>query len=184
MIGKEIVTDAMAARTPEQLKSAEAEKITRIMHVTPVAQFKGGVKMTVRARSHQVDGVMIRTAAQEREEVAHPVGFAEAEHVDIELRDLLDVDAVERDVAELERHNALLLKFLMGKSATLEHFHYGAFRIFESHRFGDRRPRILLARGFDAVRRHLLVECIEVGVHRDLKTQAHALRFRALLQDD
>ena len=38
-----------------------------------------------RAGAHQIDGVVIRAAAQEDEETGHPVGFAKAEHVDIEF---------------------------------------------------------------------------------------------------
>ena len=48
---------------------------------------------------HQVDGVVVGAAAQEREEVAHPVGDAEAEHVAIEVGAFLALFDEERDVA-------------------------------------------------------------------------------------
>src|SRR6185295_14406119 len=85
MIGEQIVTDAVAARAPQQLVAVEAEIVARLLHVRPIAQLEGGVEMAVRAGLHQVDGMMVGAAAQEREEVRHPVGLAEAKHVAIEL---------------------------------------------------------------------------------------------------
>ena len=85
--------------------------------------------MAVRTGPHQIDGVMVGPAAQEREEVRHPIGFAKAEHVAVELGDLLDVDAVESDVAELERHDALPLEFLVREAVALEHLHHRALGI-------------------------------------------------------
>jgi len=63
--------------------------------------------------------LVIGPAAQEREEVPHPVGFAKAEHVDIELGDVLDVGDVKGDVAELVRHDALGLEFLVREVGAL-----------------------------------------------------------------
>ena len=81
-------------------------KVAGVVHVCPVAQLEGGVEMSVRPRLYQVDRVMVGTAAQKREEICHPIGFTKAEHVAIEFGDVLDVGDVERDVAELERHDA------------------------------------------------------------------------------
>ncbi len=133
--------------------------------MAPVAQFEGGVEMPVRAGLHQVDGVMVGPAAQEREEVAHPVGFAKAEHVAIELGDVLDVGDVEGDVAELERHDAFGLEFLMREGVALEHLHDGAFGIGEHQHVGDRRLGVLAALGLDAVACDLLFELVEIA-HR------------------
>ena len=108
--------------------------------------------------------MVVGATAQEREEVRHPVGFAKTEHVAIELGDLFDVGDVERDMAELERHNAFALKFSVREGVTLEHFYDGALRIGEGDRVRDRGLRILLALGFDAVADDLLLELTEVGV--------------------
>ena len=85
VIGEEIMADAVPARPPQQLIAVETEKVARLMHMAPIAQLEGGVEVPVRTSLHQVDGVMIGTAAQEREEIPHPVGFAEAEHVAVEF---------------------------------------------------------------------------------------------------
>ena len=112
----------------------------------PVAQLEGGVEVPVRAGLHQIDGVVVGAAAQEREKVAHPVGDAEAEHVAIEIGDLLHLGDMEGDVAELERHDALSREFLMREGVALEHLHGRALGIGEGDHVGDRRLRILLAR--------------------------------------
>jgi hypothetical protein len=151
MIGEQIVADAVAARPPQQFIAFERQEIAGRLHVAPVAQLERGVEVPVRAGLHQIDGVVVGPAAQEREEIAHPVGFAKAEHVAIELGDVLDVGDVEGDVAELERHDALLLEFLMREGVAFEHLHDGALGIGEHQHVGDRRLGVLAALGLDAV---------------------------------
>src|SRR6516165_6086101 len=72
---------------------------------------------------------MIGTTAQEREEVGHPIGFAEAEHVAIEFGDVLDVGDVKGDVAKFVRHDALGLEFLVGERVAFEHLYHRALGI-------------------------------------------------------
>src|ERR1700737_3430242 len=71
MIRKQVVTDAMPAWTPQQLVSVEAEIIASRLQVRPIAQFKGGMEMPIGAGFHQIDGVVVGTATQKREEVRH-----------------------------------------------------------------------------------------------------------------
>src|SRR5262249_46420123 len=184
VVREQVMADAVAAWSPQQLVAVQAEKIAGLLHVRPVAQLEGGVKMPVRAGLHQIDGVMIGAAAQEREEIAHPIGFAKAEHVAIEFGDVLDVGDMERDMAELVRHDAVRLEFLMRKVAALEHFHDRALGILEHQHVGDRRFGILAALGGDPVATQLLFESIEIGGRRNLKADARALRLRALAQHD
>src|SRR4029077_19786193 len=113
MIGKQIVADAMPAGTPEELIAVQAEKIAGLLHMRPVTQLEGGMEVSVGAGLHQINGVMIGAAAQEREEVAHPIGFAKAEHVAVELGDLLDVGDMKRDVTELVWDDSFRLEFLV-----------------------------------------------------------------------
>ncbi len=112
----------------------------------------------------------------------HPVGFAKAEHVAIELGDVLDVGDMEGDVAELVRHDAFGLEFLVREGVALEHLHDGALGIGEHQHVGDRRLGVLAALGLDAVACDLLFEVVEIAIGRDLKADAHALRLRALAQ--
>ena len=177
VIGEQVVADAVAARAPQQLVAVEAEVVAGGQHVAPVAQLERGVEVPVLRVLHQVDGVMIGAAAQEREEVAHPVRHAEAEHVAIEVGDLLDVFDEERDVAELVRHDALLRKFLVRELAALEHLHHGALRVLERHHLGDRRLGVVLALRLDAVRRGLLLERAEIVVGRRAGSRAARIRM-------
>ena len=126
------MADAVPAGPPNELVAVEAEIIAGGLQVSPIAQLEGGVEVPVALGLHEVDGVMVGTAAQEREEVSHPVGFAKAEHVAIELGHLLDVGDEERDVAELVRHDPLGWVALAGKGVALEHLHDGALRILEA----------------------------------------------------
>src|SRR6266851_10417328 len=71
MIGEQVVADAVPARPPQELVAVEAQIVAGGLQVPPVAQLEGGVEMPVRAGLHQVDGVVVRPAAQEREEISH-----------------------------------------------------------------------------------------------------------------
>ena len=95
----------------------------------PVAWLEGDVVEAHALGFHQVDGVVVGTAAQEREEIAHPVGDAEAEHVDVELHHLLRVEHVEGHVPELGGNDALLLEFLPAGAALGEDLDPGSERL-------------------------------------------------------
>src|SRR6478736_8171899 len=97
----------------------------------PIAQLERGVEMPVLVGLHQVDGVVIATAAQEREEVSHPVGLAKPEYVDIELGRILDVADEERDMAELVRHDTLGREALARECITLERRRGSSLRVRE-----------------------------------------------------
>src|SRR6516164_541202 len=71
MIGEKVVTDAVPSRPPDQLVTVEAEIIASGLQVGPIAQLERRVKMPIRVDLHQVDGVVVGTAAQEREEIPH-----------------------------------------------------------------------------------------------------------------
>src|SRR4029450_4285949 len=177
-----IVADAVPTGSPDQLVAIEAEEIARRLQVTPIAQLERGVKMPVRVDLHQIDGVIVATAAQKREEIAHPIGFANAEHLAIELRDVLDVGDEKRDVAELVRDNAFSRKALAGEGVAFEYFHHGALRILEGDHVRDRGLGVSQALGLDAVALDLFLERAEVVLRRDLKSETRALRLRSLAQ--
>src|SRR5262249_49136331 len=128
VIGEEVVTDAVPARPPDQFVAVEAEKIARGLQVGPIAQLECGGKMPVRVDLHQVDGVVVAAAAQERKEISHPVGLAKAEHVAIELGHMLDVGDEKGDVAELVRNDSFGRKALARERVPLEHLYYRSLR--------------------------------------------------------
>src|SRR5438094_963351 len=63
------------------------------------------VKLRLRT-AEEVHGVVIGVAAHEAEEIADPVGDAEAEHLLVEGNRALDVGGEKRDVPDLERADA------------------------------------------------------------------------------
>src|SRR5262245_57371341 len=103
VIGEEVVTDAVPARSPDQLVAVEAEKIAGGLQMRPIAQLERGVKMPIRVDLHQIDGVVIAAAAKEREEIRHPIGLAKAEHVAIEVGYVLSVGHEKRDESGIVR---------------------------------------------------------------------------------
>jgi hypothetical protein len=70
VIGEQVVANAMSTGTPKNLNPAFAQKIAGALNMCPVAQLECRVMMLVRARLHQVDRVVIRSAAKEREEIS------------------------------------------------------------------------------------------------------------------
>jgi len=79
MIGEEIMTDAVAPGSPEQLVAVEAEKIAGGLQVGPIAQLECGVKNAGLASiCIRLIGVVVAAAAQEREEIPHPIGIRES----------------------------------------------------------------------------------------------------------
>ena len=89
---------------------------------------------------------------------------------------MFDVGDVERDMAELVRHDALGLEFLVREVGALEYLHHRALRIGEGQHIRDRRLRILLAFGLDAVTLHLLFESIEIVSVAELESRRGAHR--------
>jgi hypothetical protein len=63
-------------------------------------------------------------------------------------------------------------------------WNFCALGIGEHQHVRDRRLRILLAFGLDAVGRDLLFEVAEIGVSGNLERHARALRLRAFAQHD
>jgi hypothetical protein len=64
-----------------------------------------------------VQGVMIGTAAQEGEEVAHPVRNAEAEYLDQEIDAALDVMDFERNMPKLAPTDTIRLRVSLRNGA-------------------------------------------------------------------
>ena len=182
MIGEEIMTDAVAPGPPEQLVAVETEKIAGGLQVGPIAQLECGVKMPVGVDLHQVDRMVVAAAAQEREEIPHPIGLAKAEHVAIELGHPLDVGNEERDVTQLVRDDALGREPLAGERVPLEHLHHRPLRILEGDHVRNRGFGVLAPLGFDAMALNLFLERAEVFLGPDLEAEAHASRLRSLVQ--
>ena len=184
VIGEEVMPDAVATRAPHERITMGGEIVAGGLDVAPVAELEGDVVDLGALAVDEVDGVMVGPAAQEGEEVAHPVGDAEAEHVAVEGGDLLHVDDVEGDVSELQRHDALLVEWLRRERALAEDFQDRALRIGEGDHLRDRRLGGGLPFHLDAVGLDLFGEGFQVPVRCDLEGEAVAFGFAGLAQDD
>ena len=148
----------------------------------PIAQLERGMEMPVAARLHQIDGVVVGAAAQEREEIRHPVGFTKAQNIAVELGDPFHVGDVKRNMTELVRNDPFALEPLSGELAALEHLYDRALRVLEGDHLGDGRLGFLLALGLDAVTADLALELAEIIIRPDLETDADAFGFRSFPQ--
>ena len=184
VVGEDVVADAVPAGAPDQRIAVARQEIAGGLEVPPVAQLECDVIQPDPLAVDQVDGVVIGPAAQEREEVGHPVGHTEAQHVAIELRHLLHVDDVEGDVAELERDDALLAEPLARGGALREYLELRALRVLELDQIGNRRLAVAAAIGFQPVQLELTVELAEIGERRDLERQMRAARRLAVTDHD
>jgi hypothetical protein len=85
--------------------------------VIPAARPEGDVMHRVGLAVQHVQGVMIGTAAQKGEEVAHPVRNAETEHLDQEIDAALDVMDFERNMPKLARTDTIRLQVSLRNGA-------------------------------------------------------------------
>ena len=106
VIGRDVVARPVPQRSPDDRNRLLAEQLAGVLDVGEVLHLERDVVHLRLLAGEEVHRVMVRAAAQKREEVLHPVGNPEAEHLRIEFGDLPGVVDDEGDVAELERSNA------------------------------------------------------------------------------
>ena len=94
---------------------------------------------------------------------------------------MLHVSDEERDVAKLVGNDAFGREALPGERLPLEYLHHSPLRILERDHVRDRGLGVLAPLGLDAVALHLLLERAEIVVGRDLESEAHTFRLRALM---
>src|SRR4051794_28983467 len=87
--------------------------------------------------AHEIDGMVVRPAAEKSEKLATPIRNAKSEDLNIEIDDRLDIRDSESDVAELERHDSCLGAVLGRVDVVCEDVHASAFGVFERQRAPD-----------------------------------------------
>src|SRR5271154_817375 len=131
--------------------------------MSPVPQLESDMVHLYGLACHEVDRVMIRTAAQERKEIAHPVADLETENIAVEIHGGLDVGDLERNMAQLVWGNTGRLKANAGWHGVDKDFHPRPLRVFEFQDVGNIGLAIGETPGFDAVGVNLLGVSIEIG---------------------
>src|SRR5262249_42943977 len=132
----------------------------------------------------EVERVVIGVAAHEYEEIAAPVRHPEAEHLGVELDDLLHVEHAIGDVAKLEdvEHARRLVapgEFVLGIEVDRR-----ALGIIERDRLRAPGRYIFPALGLDAHPAELLDDVAEVAAGRDLERHPLEIVRLALHQLD
>ena len=134
--------------------------------------------------AHEVHGVMVGAAAHEHEPVGDPVRNAEAEHLAVEIGELLGLVDDEREMAELERpdagHGGLLAGDRRLLGVDLDGGALGSSNAttlgmpgLVSLRASQRTPSASMPR-----------DVVEFGAGRDLEREPGAARHIALLELD
>src|SRR5271170_8266251 len=108
VIGGDIVPRAVAQRAPDDRDALLPEQVAGILQMNEVLQFEGHVMHFAIGAADEIHRMMIRVAAHEDEKVVDPVGDLKSEDLAVKLRGLLRIFDHPRDVAELERPDAMV----------------------------------------------------------------------------
>ena len=127
---------------------------------------------------------MIGVAAHEAEEIADPVGDAEAQHLLVERHGSLDVRREEGDVPELERSDAGDLLVLAEIAPFLEQLDRGALVVLERQHLADPRNGVVAQLAAHAVLGKLARQIAEIGPGRNLERQLDAVRAVGFVELD
>ena len=178
------MTDDVATGAPDQQQLVLGEVIAGAVDLRPVLHLESDMVQLGHRIIHQIDGVMIRVAAQEAEEVAANVREAEAQHLLIEFHHGENVDAAIGDMAELEGHDAIGLaivgrKFIFGIDVDVR-----ALVVFEGDGVANPGADLAASGGAHAMFGQFLDAIVEIGARRHLKGEARQARLFALDQRD
>src|SRR6476619_4176915 len=111
VVDRDIVSGAVAQRSPDDRDAVMREHIATLLDRREVAHLEGDMVYLGALAADEVHGVVVRVAAHEHEEIPVPVRHLEAEYALIEIAGLLHVGNDEGAVAELYRadaHNLLV----------------------------------------------------------------------------
>src|SRR6266508_473361 len=160
VVGEEVVAGPVPAGAPHERIVVPREVVARELDVRPVAQLPADVMQpAIVLRAKQVQRVMVGVAAEEHEEVAHPVRPLEAEPL-VELGRLLDVPDEVADVAELLRTDGARAELAaeLGVGVELQPVPVG---ILDLEELGDARLGVAPPLGGDAGGRELRLRVLD-----------------------
>src|SRR2546430_7175938 len=91
VINRDVVPDDVTAGTPNQMDIVFGEPFAGSLNFGPVLDLEGDVVELRHFIDHEIDRVVIGSAAQERERLIAPIRHAKAQYVGIELHDRLHI---------------------------------------------------------------------------------------------
>ena len=107
MIDEDVVTDAVATRSPNDRAPVARERIAGPLQMRPVDKFKRDMVHETRTNAtDKVHGVMVGAATQEREVVLNPIRDAKSEGIDVKIRHRFCIGDEKGEVTELARGNS------------------------------------------------------------------------------
>src|SRR5262245_12050910 len=136
-----------------------------------ILELEGDVVELGLRTAEEVHGVMIRVAAHEAEEIADPVGDAEAEHVLVEGNVEPDGGSEKRPVPELERPDAGDLLVLAEVAPFLEQIDGRSLVVLERQHLTHAGNGIVAQLAAYAVLVKLAREFAEIGIGGDFERQ-------------
>ncbi len=169
-------------RSPDDRDRLQSEQVAARLNLREILHLERDMMQLGFLAGEEVHRVMVRVAAQKREEVSHPVRNTETEHLLIERCHLLGIVDDEGDVPEFERADSRHLVMASQVAPFRKQLDRGALRIFELQDLADARDRIVAQFVGDAVQGQPTALRGEVGVRRHFERQAGALRGRALVE--
>src|ERR1043166_7991025 len=184
MVGRDVVADDVADRTPDELDAIARKIIAGALQLRHIAHLERDVVKASFLVADEVDGGVVRAAAQKREAVAHPVRDLEAQHVGVEARHRLHVRMTRGDVAEFLRHDALLGRVALGELIVGADFDLRALGVGEDNGFCDARRNVAAHLSCDAVLCQRGAHVAKIAARRDLKGDLQEVAGIALFNGD
>src|SRR4029453_14143673 len=111
----------------------------------------------------------VGVSADEHEKIAAPVRYPEAEHLCVELHDLLHVEHTIGDMAELEDIEDAWRLVALGELVLGIEIDRRALGVLERDRVRNAGRHVFPSLGLDAHLAELLDDIAEIGAWRDLK---------------
>ena len=146
----------------------------------PVAQFERDMVHLHPLTADEIDTVMIRAAAEESEEVAHPVADLEAEHIAVKTDGSIDVGDVEGDVAKLVGRYTSPLEAGIRWLRFDENLDLGAFRVRENQGILGIGLAVRPALGRNSVAADLFAVVVQLGPRWQLESKRIATRLASV----
>src|SRR5580700_9805708 len=131
VIGVDIVPRPMTSGTPNNGNILAAQDIARRLHLSPILQFKGDVVHLRALAAHEIDGVMVGTAAHEHKPVLNPIRHAETQNATIEFGVVPGLRNDESKMPELEWPNSGNRLRFADRGLGREHLAYGPLGVLE-----------------------------------------------------
>src|SRR5215207_7882379 len=166
---------------PGQFEVLAAEEIAGGQDLRPVLQLEGDMMHDRALASHEVHGVVVRTAAHKGKPVFDPVRDTKSQNLAVEVGEFFRIIDAERQMPELKRTNSGDSRVLGDWGLLGEHFKYRALGILEAQHSRHARHCVVALFRLDPFGLQPLADISDVGRRVDLEGYTSAARLAAFL---